>query len=47
MSRFAALALIATLLSWNLTYPSVARADDDRSRQVRDKDANQARGGDL
>ena len=47
MRRLAVLALIAMLLSWNLTYPSVARADDDPSRQVRDKDANQARGGDL
>ena len=29
MRRSAALALLAMLLSWNLTYPSAVRADDD------------------
>ena len=32
MRRLAALALLAMLLSWNLTYPSVVRADDDWSK---------------
>jgi hypothetical protein len=52
MRRSAALAVLATLLSWNLSYPSALRADDDWNKsdpghQVPDKDANQARGGDL
>ena len=29
MRRLAALALIVMLVSWNLTYPPAARADDD------------------
>jgi hypothetical protein len=46
MRRLTALVLIAMLLSWSLTYPSVARADDTASKFAT-KDANQARGGNL